>query len=131
MKLVLTKLFDAADNHAEDSGDSDHAVGDLQDLLREAWSLMSPSQRLCLIDSDAVYSMIETGARGEFIAEDLTDLLNREVQTMEETVVAAGYRIMETVDGFYWETDDTEGLIFVEREDAVADAFSDLKSVNV
>jgi hypothetical protein len=41
MKSILEKLFGAADNHAEDTGEPDHEVGDLQDVLRTAWNLMT------------------------------------------------------------------------------------------
>lgn len=67
---ILEKLTAAADNHAEDT-DEDHAVGDLQDMLRAAWNLMTPSQRKLLLLSDEVGNVIEAGARDELTAEDL------------------------------------------------------------
>jgi hypothetical protein len=71
MSSILKKLFKAADNHAEDTGEADHAVGDLQDVLRAAWDLMTPEQRGQLLESDAVEALIEAGAQDEFRAEDL------------------------------------------------------------
>ena len=41
----LEDLFRAADTHAADAGDFDHAVGDLQTMLRAAWRAMSDRQR--------------------------------------------------------------------------------------
>lgn len=67
---ILKHLFDAADNHAEDTGE-DHNVGDLQDLLTLAWNLMSTENRIEFLESDVVRNHIEAGARDEFTAEDL------------------------------------------------------------
>ena len=55
----LQKLFDAADRHGVDTGESDHSVGDLQDALREAWKLMTPSQRTQLIESEPVQATLD------------------------------------------------------------------------
>jgi hypothetical protein len=41
----LDELFRAADAHAADAGDADHAVGDLQLIIRAAWQVLTPSQR--------------------------------------------------------------------------------------
>jgi hypothetical protein len=46
MKLPdLEDLFQAADAHAEGAGDFDYAIGDLQEILRAAWAIMTPEQR--------------------------------------------------------------------------------------
>jgi len=66
MDIVLKKLFDAADAHGEDSGEPDHTVGDLQGLLRKAWSLMSKKQKLEFLASDEVEELVDMGARGDF-----------------------------------------------------------------
>lgn len=70
-KDILSSLFGAADNHGADTGEADHTVGDLQDLLRAAWSLMSRSQRRDMLSCDATLAVIEAGSRGEFGPEDL------------------------------------------------------------
>jgi hypothetical protein len=44
----LEELFQAADAHGAEAGDTDHAVGDLQTILRAAWCLLTPAQRLAL-----------------------------------------------------------------------------------
>jgi hypothetical protein len=57
----MTNLEDyltAARQHGADE-DPDHEVGDLQDLLRAAWSLMSPEQRSALMRSDPVLNLVE------------------------------------------------------------------------
>jgi hypothetical protein len=41
----LIELFRAADAHAADAGDADHAVGDLQLIIRAAWQVLTASQR--------------------------------------------------------------------------------------
>ena len=44
----LEELFQAADAHVAEAGDLDHAVGDLQAILRAAWRLLAPTQRRAL-----------------------------------------------------------------------------------
>ena len=44
----LEELFQAADAHAAEAGDLDHAVGDLQSILRAAWRVLTPAQRRAL-----------------------------------------------------------------------------------
>ena len=48
----------AAKRHGENS-DPDHEVGDLQDMLRVAWALMTETQRQKLLNSTAVKGLIE------------------------------------------------------------------------
>lgn len=68
---ILDKLFAAADNHGEDTGDGDHAFGDLQDLLRAAWKIFTPAQQRLLLGTEEVANLVEAGARDEFTVEDL------------------------------------------------------------
>lgn len=82
---ILEKLNAAADNHAEDTGE-DHAVGDLQDMLRAAWSVMSPVQRKLFLMSDEVANVVEAGAREEFDVAGLVAELERPLEQ------APGYR---------------------------------------
>jgi len=77
MKSILEKLFDAADNHSEDSGE-DHTVGDLQDIVTAAWGILTPEQKRHLLQSDAVETLLDMGARDEFSVEDLLTQLNAE-----------------------------------------------------
>lgn len=55
----LEKLFTAADRHGEDTGEPDHTVGDLQDLLRSAWEIMTPAQRMALMATDAARNTLD------------------------------------------------------------------------
>lgn len=73
--IALERLLQAADNHAEDAGEPDHAVGDLQDLLRAAWALMTVEQRRALVTSDAAEALIEAGGRDEFDSAGLVGML--------------------------------------------------------
>jgi hypothetical protein len=41
----LDVLFEAADAHAAETGNADHAVVGLQSILRAAWRLLTPAQR--------------------------------------------------------------------------------------
>ena len=78
MKDILEKLLNAADNHGQDD-DPDHTVGDLQDLLRRAWTIMSVGERRRLLGSDEAAQVAEAGARGEFDAGELVDELDQAV----------------------------------------------------
>lgn len=42
---MLDDFIKAATNHGRDS-EPDHEVGDLQDMLRTAWKIMTPEQRI-------------------------------------------------------------------------------------
>jgi hypothetical protein len=57
----LEDFLGAARQHGADE-DPDHEVGDLQDLLRAAWNLMSPDQRTALMRSDPVLNLVEVAA---------------------------------------------------------------------
>lgn len=126
MTKILEKLFAAADNHGEDSGEPDHTVGDLQDLLRRSWEIMSVSQRLQLLRGTEVYNVVECGARGEFEWDDLVAEITNSLTEQEVAVTAASYLLYEGEDGFFWETQAEESLYFPHREDAVADAYQHL-----
>lgn len=58
----LQSILDAATEHGA-SSEPDHEVGDLQDVLREAWALMTPEQRGRLMRSDAVDQVFESSAQ--------------------------------------------------------------------
>ena len=75
-KDILEKLLNAADSHGQDD-DTDHTVGDLQDLLRRAWTIMSVGEHRRLLGSDEAAQVAEAGARGEFDAGELVDELDQ------------------------------------------------------
>ena len=75
MQDILQKLFDAADNHAGDTGEADHAVGDLQGLLRSAWTLMTLAQQREFLKGDAVENLVTAGGY-DFEVEDLVKALD-------------------------------------------------------
>lgn len=68
---VINRLFGAAANCGEDSGDMDQTINGLQGMLGMAWILMTPEQQQLLIQSEAVAAVIKSGARAEFEAPDL------------------------------------------------------------
>lgn len=78
MKSILEKLFAAADNHAADTEEQDHAVGDLHALLTRAWQLMTVEQKQAFLGSCAVSGVLDTGAREEFSTSDLQRQLTAE-----------------------------------------------------
>lgn len=57
----LDRILAAAKAHGEDD-DPDHEVGDLQEVLRAAWSRMTPEQRLMLTLSPEVQAVLANGA---------------------------------------------------------------------
>jgi len=123
MQQIIEKIFAAADQHGEDSGEPDHAVGDLQGMLRLAWDIMTVSQRLQLLRKPEFETLLDAGSRGEFDAGDLAAQLTKELSEMEAKAASAGYRFMEGEGGFFWETDEEASEDFHAREDAVADAY--------
>ncbi|WP_371438310.1 hypothetical protein [Polaromonas sp.] len=58
----IEALIEAATIHGQDSN-PDHEAGDLQELLRSAWNLMSSAQRQQLLDSPAADATFEAAGR--------------------------------------------------------------------
>jgi hypothetical protein len=58
----------AAQKHGEDS-EPDHEVGDLQDMLRAAWSIMTPEQRRTFATTEEVDNVMDS-AYGDGDEED-------------------------------------------------------------
>ena len=126
MNDILSKLFEATDNHGDDSGESDHTVGDLQSLLGRAWALMSISQRRQFLNSDEVEDLLIAGARDEFCAEDLLTEVDSALRDMATATAAAGYTLETNGAGYYWQFGDDASEDFHTREDAVSDAYKHL-----
>lgn len=59
----LDALFSAADQHAEDTGEPDMTVGDLQALLRDAWRLMNRAQRSALLNTETARDLLALDER--------------------------------------------------------------------
>lgn len=128
MTKTLESLFRSADNHAEDTGEPDHAVGDLQDMFRMAWGVMSIAQRLQFLQQEELADLLETGSRDEFSAETLSQDLRSEIANMESEILPEGYSILEGEGGFLWTNDRTDESSedFYDRADAVASAYKDM-----
>jgi hypothetical protein len=128
MTTALENLFRSADNHAEDSGEPDHAVGDLQALLRMAWGIMTIAQRLQFLQQETLEDLLEAGSRDEFSAETLINDLRSEIAKMESEILSDGYSILEGEGGFFWANDRTDEVSedFYGRADAVASAYKDM-----
>lgn len=122
----LEKLIEAADNHGEDSGEPDHTIGDLQDMLREAWGLLSFSQKLQLIQGDAVENVVECGGRDELSVDAIVAEVGAEIAEMHLALTAAGYEIKEGEWGFFWETKELQSEDFADFNDAVLSAYDAL-----
>lgn len=129
MQQVLEYMFAAADTHGQDTGEPDHTVGDLQDLFRLAWGIMSIGQRLQLLRKPETQDIIEAGSRDEFTGESLAAGVMQRVAKMESVVVAAGIAMMEGERGFFWETPVEASEDFHDRADAVADAYRRLTGI--
>jgi hypothetical protein len=67
----IEHYIDLAKQHGEDS-DPDHEVGDLQTFLREAWAILSPTQRVAFRSREAVRS---TAAAASMDDEDVVEAL--------------------------------------------------------
>ncbi len=123
MDKMIEKLLVAADNHGADAGAYDHTVGDLQNLLRRAWSMMSVSQKRQFLQSQEVADLVTDGGLPEGEAGNLTAEIKRQIAKMEEAVRAAGYVFKEYEGGFFWETVEESSEDFHDRGDAVVDAY--------
>lgn len=109
MAQILETLFKSADSHAEDTGEQEHAIGDLQDLLRETWKTLMPSQKLNIIRSPVVAGVLEAGALTGASPNSLEREFNAEMIAKEIETSKAGYKFFEEENGHYWETDDETG----------------------
>lgn len=129
MTKTLENLFRSADNHAEDTGEPDHAVGDLQDMFRMAWGVMSTAQRFQFLHQEELADLLETGSRDEFSAETLIEELRSEIARMESEILPEGYSILEGEGGFFWTNDRTaeSSEDFYDSADAVASAYEDMR----
>lgn len=123
-QAILEKLLTAADNHGEDSGEPDHTVGDLQDMLRLAWEALPPSKQIALLSTDGACNVVELGARGEFEADDLVAELKAIIQQKEDALAEKGIFIESTAyeqpSHFYARVNGLRSRNYLHREDAVA-----------
>lgn len=76
MNKIIEILFKAADDHGEDTGELDHSIGDLQDLLREVWSILDADQMTQFLSSGSVENLLSL--REEYSPEDLVDMIEEE-----------------------------------------------------
>jgi hypothetical protein len=63
----LEGLFQAADAHAAGAGDLDYAIGDLQEVLRAAWRVLTLSQRRALFAEAELRELSELPEYGPLI----------------------------------------------------------------
>lgn len=54
---ILDDIIQAAANHGRRSGYG-HEIGDLREMLRSAWRLMTPQQRIRFINDDAANRIV-------------------------------------------------------------------------
>lgn len=64
---LLETIIAAADQHGQDS-EPEHQVGDLEDVARAMWKMLTPSQKVGLLNSREVESILETVRGSEFSA---------------------------------------------------------------
>lgn len=74
-KEPVELLIEAAEQHGQDS-EPDHEVGDLQTYLRAAWKVLTPEQKLEVLQDDAVVDTFET-AQFELEGPDLVRALKK------------------------------------------------------
>lgn len=75
---LVETLIGHAKTHGEDS-EPDHEVGDLQDMLRAAWSLMTPEQHRQMLCHPDVSNVVES-ATFEPLLTSIDDLTEEEWQ---------------------------------------------------
>lgn len=54
----IERLLELAKAHGEDTCEPDHEVGDLQDIIRFAWSIMTDDQKKQVFESDAAVDLL-------------------------------------------------------------------------
>lgn len=69
MEHDIETYISAAQQHGEDS-EPDHEVGDLQDMLRVVWKLLTPQQKAAFRESEAALSTLEMGGSDYFTDEE-------------------------------------------------------------
>ncbi len=57
----VESIINGAEQHGADTGESDHAIGDLQDALRIALELMTPEQRATYQSTPEVRTIVNGG----------------------------------------------------------------------
>lgn len=62
--LDIETYIKAAQQHGEDD-EPDHEVGDLQDILRVAWEIMTPDQRERFAKDDAALAVLYAGGMSD------------------------------------------------------------------
>lgn len=120
---ILTSLLTAADNHGEDSGEPDHTIGDLQDLVKLMWALLTPSQRLEVLESDEVSDLAMAGARDDWDESDLVSLHQQDMAALDSRMRDLGYTFLETELGVRWETADEVDVEKPTHDDALWAAY--------
>lgn len=73
---LVEVLIGHAETHGSDD-DPDHEVGDLQDMLRVAWGLMTPEQRRKMICHNDVSNVVEA-ATGDPLATSMEEVYEDE-----------------------------------------------------
>lgn len=120
---ILKNLFNAADAHGEDSGEPDHTVGDLQGLVTLMWGLLTPSQRVAVLESSEVEELAVAGAQGDWDETDLVELHLQDMAALDARMRDLGYTFLESELGVRWETTDEVDVEQPTHEDALWAAF--------
>lgn len=107
----------AAEQHGQDS-EPDHEVGDLQDMLRAMWAILTPAQRVAYASSDAVQQILQ-GALPDYDADAPAMLatlpklkneamdrgwavpLNLFTSKLQERITSSGPTLVELRDGTF------------------------------
>ena len=120
---AIEAAITVADWHGEDD-DPDHTVGDLQDLLREAWKAMTVEQKLRFMRSETVRNHFETGGRSDFENVEMAEEMLAFLRQVQASLEHDGYTIVQASGGvFSWVSDDAAGEDFSGWSDAVWDAW--------
>ena len=57
--ITVQDAFKAAEHHALAASEPEHQIGDLEDMVRVAYSLMTKEQRQKFLNSEAVRGLVE------------------------------------------------------------------------
>lgn len=93
MSDILKKLFQAANQQAQDAANPSLELQSLQALVQAAWETLSPQQKKALLQSATVEGLVEAGGRGALDVPSLLGTLSLE----SEQNASAGHAILVQV----------------------------------
>ena len=123
-KELLGNIFTAADNHSDAPGNLNNTVGDLQEIIRRAFAILTVSQKKTLLNSVEVENLVEAGADDEFTVDDMLKHVDASILQMELALDRAGVTLYHDCTGWYYEFEGSAGDELTNRDDCLEAAYT-------